>query len=94
MKKITNKRSLAIANRLSGKNQDPLLKELGNYLRKLEFDLEFCKEMQRKSEKKIQREDIKTNLDHFNLPKASSLNLIDVLSSLELDKAETKERVS
>lgn len=89
IKKISNKRSMAIAAQLSG-DQDKLLSEFSSLLSKVEADITFCRSAISRCEHKISASILKSQLWK---DKGQPLDIAMVQQKLESKREELKESV-
>lgn len=90
LKKISNKRSMAIAAQLSGEYQDTLLKEFTELLSRVEHDIAHCEVAVTRCEHKIKLSTLRSQLwkDH-----GQAVEIAATITKLTAKREELKESV-
>lgn len=91
LKKISNKRSMAIAAQLSGEYQDTLLKDFTDLLARVEHDIAHCEVAVTRCEHKIKLSALRSQLwkDH-----GQAVDIPTAIAKLTAKREELKESVS
>lgn len=92
IKRVSNKRSIYIAAKLSGANQDPALKLLVETLNNIESDINMCKGLQQRGESKV-RIDLLKYKASGNSSKTTMLFVDETLAQMEYRKEDIKKEV-
>ncbi len=93
LKRIANKRSLVIASKLSGDDQDAELRKHGRALELLEADLSRCRGAQQRGNTRIEAGELKTKKSSTSHA-SSALRIDAVLQELEDERSHLKEQVT
>lgn len=93
MKRMSNKRSIYIASKLSGTNQDYSLKEMSDRLADVEADITFCKNSKQRGENKIKADLMRTKLKLWSMSKIPTIGVDEGVAQLEFVKTDLKEQV-
>lgn len=90
LKKVSNKRSMAIAAQLSGEYQDTLLKEFTDLLARVEHDIAHCEVAVTRCEHKIKLSALRSQLwkDH-----GQAVDIATTVTKLTAKREELKESV-
>jgi uncharacterized protein YdcH (DUF465 family) len=96
IKRVSNKRSIYIAAKLSGSNQDSLLKSLSDKLNQIEADITTCKGLQQRGETKVRLDALKHKSQGNGLGhgKQTMLFVEDTLAQLDFRRDDIKKEVS
>lgn len=92
IKRISNKRAIYIAGKLSGINQDEKLRGFGDMLSNMDADIVTCKGLQQRGEIKIQVGSLKHRLSGTGTNKAFVF-IDETLAQLEYRKEDIKREV-
>lgn len=90
IKRISNKRSIAIAAQLSGESQDKLLKDFVDVLANVEHDISYCQLAQSRCEHKIAPSSLRSRIWK---DKGQQLDITIVQTKLEQKRDDLKEAV-